>query len=203
MGFGQKYAILQSGYLSYGDLELNPASVVPDSEVVHALVLGKPVRERSNPYFYSKLVNDLFAEYSNDNSKLKDFEFRERILQAAKFVFDGDIIDNWIKFQYMSEFYTKKHALFLSDTLAFILTGKRETSINTWLYLVNAQLPDSKQRGECVFQDYAKAYTGMWMYGSGDVKNLSAQLVRWVKQSNGFEDLLLFLKIVFGCPENR
>jgi hypothetical protein len=37
----------------------------------------------------------------------------------------------------------------------------------------------------------------------GRYDNLAAHLVTWCKQENGFNDLLIFLKIVFGTPESR
>ena len=204
MAEAEKYAILQSGFLAYSNLELNPASVIPDSDIVQSLKLGKPVKERNNPYFYSKIVNDLFTEYEQDNAKLKDFDFREHILQAAKFVFDGRTIADWVKFQCLSEYYTVKHSNFLADTLRYLKSGKREMSIDTWLHLVNASLPGSKKQGKCLYAEFAQYKMRTYVHFlNTDVESINTNLVHWVSHEGGFRDLLIFMKIVFGKPEER
>jgi hypothetical protein len=86
---------------------------------------------------------------------------------------------------------------FLADTILFIRTGKREYSINTWMTLlttpstVGVAATASPSRNGRIPEDklalVVKKYNSHINY-----------VAEWLRQENGFEDMLMSMKIMYG-----
>ena len=211
----QKYAILQSGFLSFDNTDLSKKNPVDESDVLRNVKLGKPVQEPSNPYFYNEPMESVFDTFSNDHRSMTDYDFREQFLQTAKRAFACASALGWFRLQLESPYLTKLHRKFILDTFKFLQEGKRDIQIENWLSLITMETmtaadktldirPDryfdipSQSRSENVDeQDY--------VYATDRYKLpiLLTSLFRlWTARPEGFKDLLYFTRIVFGREVN-
>lgn len=193
-----KYVILQSGFLSNETPELVQSAPDATRSFLKTIELGKPDRRTHNPYHFHASVAATFKTFEKDFKQLLDFDFREKILLAAKAAFDTSSFLAWSELQRQSPFLTTMHRRFIYDTIGFTKTGKREIQIETWKSLLTVrQATDTDQRtpydpGQFFIRE------GMACPIDGSYPKLTAILNDWVNQHDGFKDLLQTLDVIFG-----
>lgn len=139
-------------------------------------------------------VVDLFVEYTNFPRRTVHWEFRKRVIDLARILFNGNY--NWFIRQDNNAYITEHNYAFLQDTVRFIATGRRRLSIHTWPMLLTAepasglQLIEDRRVISELFKDL------------GLSTNNNNVLQKWLSQENGFDDLMYTLNMLFGSiPE--
>ena len=113
---------------------------------------------------------------------------------------------DFISQQRNSRYFTRQHQDFILDTLRFIQTGKRDTSMRTWELVLRRKLIDDVQSvhqhpryDKCVSEFFhSSAVDGFPLTGS-----MHRVISQWMSHRNGHEDLLLTLNLVFGKEFNK
>lgn len=143
-------------------------------------------------------VETLYAKYISNAPDVNSFEFRKQVLVVALSAFGTQMFNFWYEMQRQSPGFGDLHSKFLDDTLTFIRTGKREMSLETWGSLLDStgtKPPQSK------ISDVALEFFGSNDYGRGRVLRPTPFieiLQMWCCKTNGLEDLLHTLHILFG-----
>jgi hypothetical protein len=142
-------------------------------------------------------IEQLFVSYTKGIESVLDFDFCEKILKAAKAAFGTDHFASWYRAQFLSPGISDMHIRFLDDTLQFIRTGRRSVHINTWDAMV-----DIAEGGQSKTPLSAEALS---FFGGDLLKNdtiyrdeLNQVLHDWVTCTNGYDDLMATLHILFA-----
>jgi len=137
-------------------------------------------------------VEVLYAQYIKRSTNTGSFEFRRQVLSTALFAFGTFRFKSWYLSQHQSPPCGDLHNRFLTDTLKFISTGKREMSLETW-----AALLSMSDEGNSIGlpSPYSEEFFNYDHY-----INLVDVLQEWCCKPNGLEDLLGTLHILFGNP---
>lgn len=190
----EQLVILQSGYLSYPNEDLITNSPAKDTTVLQLVNLNRADTRTNSPYHYSREVDSIYDALQDDHKILKDFDYRERVLTAAKHAFKSEYFVNWLTMQRRSQFLTTMHRKFLLDTLDYIANGKRYVNVESWRNIVELRdMSDVDKRcqynPELYFvNDGSMAHT----------RKLVEVLAKWVSHPTGFNDLIMTLFIIFG-----
>lgn len=191
----KKVAVLQSGFLSLSDVGLVQTEPLQEDKVIRSLQLGKPVDNNGNAFFYSKDIEELFKLYNSDHRVMASFSFRENFLAATKVAFGTPSFLGWATIQQNSPYLTTIHRKFLNDTFNFISTGRREVNIESWMGLVNPREATAMDKQIPVeLSSYFSSANGT----PALPEKLSALIAQWTGQTNGFNDLMFFMALVFS-----
>ena len=188
-----KFAVLQSGFISDLSKGLIHNEFIKDPFV--DLALDKDHLKSKSHYFYSKEVDDLYEEWSKNNTLIKTIEFREKIIKAAKNAFNNISIYNWLNIQKYANTVTSTHVNFISETIGFVLGFPRSIQTSQWIRLLEVS-----EKAQSINLDIDK------YFNKNNIQNqvkfssslLTDFIVTWVSQPNGFEDMLLSLYVIFG-----
>jgi len=188
-----KFAVLQSGFISDLSKGLVHNEFIKDPFV--DLALDKDHLKSKSHYFYFKEVDDLYEEWSKNNTLIKTMEFREKIIKAAKNAFNNVSIYNWLNTQKYANTVTSTHENFISETIGFVLGSPRSIQTSQWIRLLEVS-----EKAQSINLDIDK------YFNRNNIQNqlkfssslLTDFIVRWVSQPNGFEDMLLSLYVIFG-----
>lgn len=142
----QRFAVLQSGLLSYPHGDLVLPKIDPIQDTVNSVLQGKTRTNEISKYHYDKTISDLYEQYADNPRLLLDFAYREKILTVAIRAFSNGTLDNWIQLQNKSEFFTMLHKEFIIDTLQYLCTGRRRINIETWPFLLEVRQATIKDR---------------------------------------------------------
>jgi hypothetical protein len=143
-------------------------------------------------------VESLYSKYIRNSYKAESFDFRKLVLITALGAFGTDAFDFWYLKQFESPSVGDMHRRFLEDCLRFILTGRREMTLETWDSLI-----DYSDAGElrAPVSEYTAEFFGITSNGYVRQRRntmLVDVLQDWCAQPNGLEDLLLSLHVLFG-----
>lgn len=155
-----------------------------------------------NPFYYSKDVSDLLEEVRNNNSLLSDFSFRERIYKTAKVCFSEVDFYTWLNLQKDSVYVGLLHKKFLKETIDYLRTGVRSTSISSWYSLLGPKILTDSDRRSPMPTMYPLQNTPVSETTSISNGRMKV-LVHWVSLPDGVADIMHFLNTVFGKYENR
>lgn len=188
-----KFAVLQSGFISDLSKGLVHNEFIKDPFV--DLALDKDHLKSKSHYFYFKEVDDLYEEWSKNNTLIKTMEFREKIIKAAKNAFNNISIYNWLNIQKYANTVTSTHVNFISETIGFVLGSPRSIQTSQWIRLLEVS-----EKAQSINLDIDK------YFNKNNIQNqvkfssslLTDFIVIWVSQPNGFEDMLLSLYVIFG-----
>lgn len=197
---GQKpYPALQSGFLG-----LDPkALVLPDpiEPTVREAVIFKAFKPPLLTYFYSKEVTEIFNRWSANAKVTANMEFRERIIKAFFTSFGTKKFRDWLQVQMDSGQLSGLHQKFILETLEFALLGKpRKIESMQWINLLEAGPVTQSIRVEP--EEFARTKKDL----HSDVKipnDLQDLAVQWLKQRQGFEDMLICLYVIFGARSRQ
>lgn len=160
----------------------------PDLSLLIPSKAGQPESHRN--------VEELYRSYIDHPGDYDRFEFRERMLAVAFDAFGTDQFDSWFRRQYDSPAMSELHSRFLDDTLHYIETGTREMKPLIWARFLDAAA-DTPRPDK--MSDVAKSFffskNGKRIEGSGDLEKV---LARWLSYSNGVDDLIGTLMVLFG-----
>ncbi len=184
----EKFAILQSGFVTDN---LSRVERSEDKTMdFKSFILNKSYYRDSSKFFYFPIVNNLYRDYINDKNLLNDIEFRERVIKVFFQVFENKTIAEWLVMQNDFAPLTSLHKQFLLDTFELVCRKKETRSTPTAQWITLLTVHDSKKEV--------------------DIKNILGDnnnyidvsiidtLKHWLSLSNGFEDLLMTLYILFG-----
>lgn len=145
----------------------------------------------------NKAVEELYGTYMKNAGDTSSREFRKKILKAALHAFGTMQFDHWYAKQFVSPSVGDTHHRFLDDTLLYIKTGRREMCLENWAALLsyneNAETNGLSEAGADFF-----GISTMSTYRNRQNGNLIDIIAMWTSQSNGIEDLLGSLHILFG-----
>lgn len=143
-------------------------------------------------------VESLYSKYIRNTYKAEAFEFRKLVMITALNAFGTEAFDFWYLKQFESASVGDMHRRFLEDCLRFILTGRREMSLETWDSLIDYS-DSGEMRGPV--SEYTAEFFGITTNGYVRQRRntmLVDVLQDWCAQPNGLEDLLLALHVLFG-----
>ncbi len=140
-------------------------------------------------------VARLYRGYYRQEEGWNTFEFKIDVMRSAIRLF-GDSFFSWALQQLDNGYLNDKAIRCIADTVRFIATGNRDLAIIHWETIlddnpVEDKSPSSKLRVE-LREQLQKMLS---VDGPGF-------LYRWLRQANGFDDLLVSLDVFFGPDRN-
>lgn len=203
--------ILQSGFLSYPSVDLVTNYPIKDTTVLQFVNLSRPDNRSDNPYHFHKEVTSIYNAYMDDNRIIGDFDYRERVLTAAKHAFNTQSLLTWCTTQSNSQFLTTMHRKFIYDTLSYIAAGYRSIELVSWINLIELRdVTDVDKRIDYnpsqYFEPILSGHRVVEQLAPVDRlgrsamlnKDLSKCIIRWISHPTGFTDLIYSLYIIFG-----
>lgn len=196
----EKLQIYPRGFL--GTLKTNqvPPKATPFSNRYRelqfnwSLVDSRETRRTGDP-----VVEKLFAQMIRSEQSIDSHAFREKVFKAAFRLFGGTDFFFWYQAQNASPLLTDHHALFLEDTIGYLVNGKRGLNTISWLSLINLT---QNEATKFEMSDNTKKFFGLPYPGSGVTlpknRNTAVVLQSWWSKPAGVSDLLYTLHILFG-----
>lgn len=205
-----KLAILQSGFINFNEEDLVKGVIVNDPFV--DIALNKDHLKNKNQFFYSPVANELYKQWSADPGLIRDFNFREKILKAAKKLFntksfgESSNIQVWFNYQAQSPFLSNYHIKFIKETIEYVLYGTLRTIENVqWIRLLDCG-NSVKNTSLTVDQFFTDKFNKESKQKTNSLPNsgsaVSDFLTYWTSNQNGFEDLVICLFVIFGVRSN-
>ena len=200
--------VLQSGFLTFLTDEISNDFVYNDdpslNNIVQAVKLNRTIIDKPNYFLYNIKIDELIKEYSNNNKSLMDFDYRERLLKVAKYIFGTTSFYDWCTLQTKSKYLTATHKKFIIESLTFMTTGYRSTSVSMWSRLLDTKLAtDEDDKVPYNYSEYFDSIKKDIMCENNNSYDLEKEsvintIVLWTGQNEGFQDLLFFLDTIFG-----
>lgn len=128
-----------------------------------------------------------------------DFDFRERVIKVAGKAFGVDNFVLWARACAQSPTFTQLHADFITDTVRFITTGKRDIPIMTWERLIGPGSNDPTSK--VVFDDKILNLlpAGFSILRTQPThRDMPNVISKWLSHPTGFTDLVITLYTLFG-----
>lgn len=133
-----------------------------------------------------------------------DFDFRERAIKVALTAFGVNNFGAWAAINLQSPTFTQLHADFITDTVRFITTGKRNVSVDTWERMIGPGSNDPTSPAEfdqTVMQMLPSGYSER---SRQEIQgNLHNVISLWLSRSGGFTDMVTSLYTFFGEHNTR
>lgn len=148
----------------------------------------------------TKLHSDLIDSLVSDKLSFN----KAVIIEAFKSFGDNNFAD-WIRLQKNSRYFTVNHQKFILETLKFIETGKRDTSIRTWEVILHREIIDDAEhvsKNPKFDTELKNFFTKQLDDGLALSNSLLRIIPQWLSHRGGNEDLLLTLNIIFGKELN-
>lgn len=134
-----------------------------------------------------------------------DFDFRERAIKIALTAFGVDDFALWAKTcAESSPTFSQLHADFITDTVRYITTGKRDLPVTTWERMIGPGSNDPTSKiifdgnvlsnlpaGFSILKDQAT---------TRDLPNI---ISKWLSHPGGFTDMVITLYTLFGEYNTR
>jgi hypothetical protein len=133
-----------------------------------------------------------------------DFDFRERVIRIAGQAFGVGNFGLWAAVQKESPTFTQTHADFISDTVRFIVNGKRQMPVSMWEHLIGPGSNDPNAPPtfeDALFPQLPDGYSFRSQVQTNN--NLSNVICRWLSQQGGFTDMVTTLYTLFGEHNTR
>jgi hypothetical protein len=128
-----------------------------------------------------------------------DFDFRERAIKIALNAFGVKDFKLWAKLNSESPTFTQLHADFITDTVRFITTGKRNLPVDTWERMIG---PGTNDPNDVIQYDPAimNALPSGYSIRAQQVtsSNLHNVIAMWLSRPGGFTDMVTTLYTLFG-----
>jgi hypothetical protein len=144
------------------------------------------------------VIETLYAQYVKRSADTLSFEFREAVLIAAMNAFGMPNFYNWYMSQLAADTVGDMHVRFLADTLQFLMTGRRDMTLETWAQLLKPGSEAIRPIQPC---DTAKRFFRMenlQMPRDPGMFRLEDVIQQWCTKPQGFEDLLGTMHLLFG-----
>lgn len=169
-------------------ISIHPSGVMTSKDYLNT---NKP--NSDNTYVIRKpdrILDDLYREYVTASKRLSSFDFKREIIEQAIRFFGSDF-STWVKYQLQTnQLIYGNNYVFLEETITYIKTGKRQTSLGIWDNLLE-EYPDidvkpSKSTNELIDN---------YLYTKSDKYNYIAE---WTTHEGGFYDLLKTMHLLFS-----
>jgi hypothetical protein len=198
-----KLYTLQSGYVCGYDTHL--VKNIPDQvdDINNAVRLNShKLPDQEYGFNYSPAVDQLYNQYVNRPDIIKSFGFKNQIFEISTSLMLRSGILYFVSLQENSTHLTSVHLRFLEDVIRFIVTGKQQINMITWMRMIkidDSGLIERTVDMTSLITDLARGATGA-IGAKLDVNRLNTNtvLIDWVSQPGGLENLLLTMKIIFG-----
>lgn len=188
-----KHPILQSGFVAKDDSDL--VNYIVKKDPFTDVALNKDHLKPHNPYFYSEEITSLYKDWCVKPDLIKDFDFREKILKFALTKFDNLLL-KWIKLQIGSPFAGELHAIFINETVEYVLgVHARNIHVTQWIRLLDASVKRNNIEVKC--EKYFDMDKGFDKYLNMNV--FTNFITNWVSKKDGYVDLLISLYVIFGA----
>lgn len=128
-----------------------------------------------------------------------NFDFRERAIKIALSAFGVSNFKTWIELNKESPTFTQTHADFITDTVRFITTGKRQLPVDTWERLIGPGSNDPTtaiEYDESLMKFIPAGYSYRNKQNTDD--NLHNVIAAWLSHPGGFTDMVTTLYTLFG-----
>lgn len=188
----------------------NDSTVIENNAVDLQVVIQNAKFNRNEkppePLVYDTQVQDLW-ERAQGSHKLLDLPaFQEEIIKVAFNVFNCKSFMVWNKTQVTNNHFTAMHKRFLNETLSLISFGKPRTiNVTTWSGLLNKKIATNEDKqipfsiSEYFISDTASSLN-MIRTDDDSINSIENAVLNWIRNSNGYSDLLTTLYILFGKP---
>ena len=187
------------GFLGYLGPNPLPTNIRPQTARMRSVAFSPNLFEVApQEYFqFSMAIEELFQRSLNWRNVIADYAFRRSVVAAAKYAFGLDFLQ-WYRCQLAEGFVSDLHLKFLDDTMQFIMSGRRELDLMTWISLIEqAGVQDERAFSETSVSFFGKYFPGI--QNSALMRTDTVDVLQeWVSQENGFQDLLLSLRVLFG-----
>jgi hypothetical protein len=187
----------------------NDSTVIENNTVDLQVVIQNAKFNRNEkpqePLVYDTQVQDLW-ERAQGSHKLLDLPaFQEEIIKTAFNAFNCKSFMVWTKTQMTNNHFTAMHKRFLNETLSLISFGKPRTiNVTTWSGLLNKKIAtnEDKQIPFSISEFFNSDTVSLNTIHSDDtsINSIENAVLNWIKNSNGYSDLLTTLYILFGKP---
>lgn len=146
----------------------------------------------------NKVIETLYSQYVKRSADTTSFEFREAVLIAALSAFGSRNFFTWYMAQLQSPAIGEWHQRFLGDTCRFLMTGKREMTLETWSHLLKTSDESIRPLQPCEVAQRYFGLRGLTVPSDPQQYNLTETIQAWCSQPQGVEDLLGTLHLLFG-----
>ena len=192
-GLTSSMPVLHSGYVSIDTQRLRRPNPVDPS--LQQILIAKVTPEPMFRYWFNEEVDALYNAWTSDNTRLKDFDFRERVLTAAFRAFGVRSLRTWVEAQQRKPKYSLMHQRYLLETLEFIYFGKtRALKTLQWVALLSAS--DETNSVQTDLTPYFGPQDSL--VGGGRSVAMCDIIQAWCSRPGGFEDLMVSLYVIFG-----
>lgn len=144
-------------------------------------------------------AENVYAAYIKNINITGDFKFKRRVLVLALNAFGTMNFYEWYKLQFRSLSAGDLHNRFLTDTIRFLQTGRRDMSIENWTEILT--ISDEGDKIGMPTREI-RDFFGLTGYDfTEDAKtndSLLSVIALWCSKPNGFDDLIGTLHILFG-----
>jgi hypothetical protein len=146
------------------------------------------------PREVNRNIERMWRHLNDHHNAIDDIEFREKILTVALNAFGTKNFHDWLSIQLSGPSTGDLHMDFITDTLRFIETGKRQLNLHSWTTMLSlSEVKHNETPNEGQFA---------WFFQNeaGRPKNMDLVDViqRWCSQPGGFADLAQTLHVFFG-----
>jgi len=149
---------------------------------------GDPVPEITNVSAQPSVEVLMKVRESNSSRDTSSWSFQGQVIALAAKLFGN--FRQWLLLQLTTnDNIYDLNLRFLQDTVQFIRTGQRLTSVQNWLEML-AEYPDA--RPGCAGQQRADAFD------IGDTHEFDDFISMWCSKEGGFEDMLCTMNVLFG-----
>lgn len=189
--------VYDRGFIGFdnGLIELSESDNSLKSKV-NAIKLNKSTKKEENDLIYNAAIDKLYTQLIKGERNFKSFNFKRAILIEAIRSFYIHSFNDWCLLQEEFEYFTENHKNFLNDTFNFILNGERKYGLRVWEYILKKEnkVLEINSNNKLQVREFFE------LLNENKEKNFSITNVisKWVSQSNGYEDLLCSLHLIFG-----
>lgn len=192
-----KFKIYPRGFLG---AQLEPVLVSTSSPSAQRLQYDVSMFNANEPEWITANleIEEAYKSLLRRDNSARDFDFREKTLRSILKAFGTLDFEGWYMAQYQSPSFGEQQRDFLDDCFQFIWTGKRSLSLENWDVLLQAS--ENKVTDPHLSKNAALHFNRKFVRELNPTNRmpLTVTVQDWLRQPNGFTDLLLTCHILFG-----
>lgn len=152
-----------------------------------------PGSDRIEPKAVDVVMEEIYTTHMARYSTEVSWDERKRAIAHIMNLFGTPNIYSWFRYQILNNPYVHGSCEdFLLDTLQYIETGERDVSIVNRLTTVeyNPKFRQGSTRSKEILMKYEASF-------KNEAPNDYTYVTRWLSRPEGYDDLIVFAKIVF------
>lgn len=203
----EKYLVIYPrGFVGFSSPGLNKESNISDPiDSIIKLRYNNTTQDKVEQV-YNLNITKLYKATIDGVVGVDKLVFARSVMIEAIRNFETLDLSDWIELNKKCKYFTRHHQNFVLDTLRFIKTGRRDTSLRTWDIVIRKNLVD-EQTSVYTNPTFDKQVNQFFNSTGNDDKAVTNALNRiipeWLSRRGGLEDLLLTLNILFGKQYNK